>query len=132
MFSFHCTSSASFLCITRAWRTRPLLTGVEEMIERKWLQRRFTLQNTKLFLALCIFGYSRFSFFSHQEEFLFCPRILTGAQSHKTRSVSPSFQPTSKLRHLSGALAASGSKGFCQLSVTSLGETPASFSSLFT
>lgn len=63
MFSFHCTSSASFLCITRAWRTRPLLTGVEEMIERKWLQRRFTLQNTKLFLALCIFGYSRFSFF---------------------------------------------------------------------
>lgn len=71
-------------------------------------------------------------FFSDQEEFLFCPRMLKGAQSRKKKPVSPSFQPTSNLRHLSGALAASGSKGCCQLSVTSLGETRASSFSLFT
>ena len=69
---------------------------------------------------------------SDQEEFFLCPRILNVAQSHKKKTISPSFQPTSNLRHLCGALAASGSKGSCQLSVTSLGETRASSLSLFT
>lgn len=119
-FIFHSTSSSSCLRITRVWRTRPLLTGLEEMTVRKWLQRRFTLEDKALPLAVYFWI---FRFFSDQEEFFICPRILNGAQSLKTEIVSPSFQPTSRLHRLSGTLAASGSKGRCQLSVTSLGET---------
>lgn len=44
---------------------------------------------TKLFLSLCIFGYS--GGFSDQEECLICPRILNGARSPKPKIVSTPF-----------------------------------------